>query len=95
MMLPRMLARFLPAALLAAGFAARPAAQVTAPANPAPTPTRDLAREFAAALPPSDKARWTLIPWRRSLRQALAEAAQTGKPVYLLVNDGDVDCGRC
>lgn len=91
----RSLVRLLPAALIAAGFTARPAAQVAAPANTAAAPPRDLASAFACALPPPEEARWTLIPWRRSLRQALAEAAQTGKPVYLFVNDGDVDCGRC
>jgi hypothetical protein len=46
-------------------------------------------------MPPLDEARWTLIPWRHSLTEALAEAKATGKPVYLFVNDGDVASGRC
>lgn len=50
---------------------------------------------FAAAQPPDAEARWTLIPWRHSLRQALAEAERTGKAIYLFVNDGDVESGRC
>ena len=41
------------------------------------------------------EARWTLIPWRHSFTDALAEAKQTKRPIYLYVNDGDVDSGRC
>ena len=50
---------------------------------------------FAAAQPPLTEARWTLVPWRHSLTEALAEARATDKPVYLFVNDGDVESGRC
>lgn len=55
----------------------------------------DLDAAFAAACPPLVEARWTLIPWRHSLTDALAEAKQTRRPIYLYVNDGDVDSGRC
>lgn len=50
---------------------------------------------FAAAVPPLAESRWTLIPWRRSLTDALAESHLTGKPVFLYVNDGEVASGRC
>lgn len=55
----------------------------------------DLDAAFGRALPRPVEARWTLVPWRRSLTAALAEAKATGKAVYLLVNDGEVDSGRC
>jgi hypothetical protein len=55
----------------------------------------DFDAAFAAAMPPVDETRWTLIPWRHSLTEALAEAKATKKPVYLFVNDGDVASGRC
>lgn len=55
----------------------------------------DLDSAFAAARPPVEEARWTAIPWRTSLTEALAEAWRTDKPVYLYVNDGDVASGRC
>ena len=55
----------------------------------------DLDAEFAAALPPLVEARWTLIPWRHSLTDALVEAKATNRPIYLYSNDGDVDSGRC
>ena len=55
----------------------------------------DLQTAFAAAQPPLPEARWTLVPWRHSLTEALAEAKTTNKPVYLFVNDGDVESGRC
>jgi len=60
----------------------------------APVPF-DLDAAFAAAMPPVDEARWTLIPWRHSLTDALAEAKAQKRPIYLFVNDGDVDSGRC
>lgn len=55
----------------------------------------DLDAAFAAAQPPVEEARWTLIPWRHSLTDALAEAKATKRPVFLFINDGDVDSGRC
>ena len=67
-------------------------AQDAPPGAPAPF---DLDAAFAAAMPPVEEARWTLIPWRHSLTDALAEAKRTKRPVYLFVNDGDVDSGRC
>jgi len=67
-------------------------AQDEPPAEPAPF---DLEAAFAAALPPVSEARWTLIPWRHSLTDALAEAKRIQRPIYLFVNDGDVDSGRC
>ena len=63
------------------------AACVAAPAT--------LTAAFAAAQPPVAEARWTLVPWRHSLRLALAEAQRTGKAIYLFVNDGDGESGRC
>lgn len=60
-----------------------------------PAPAFDLDATFAAAMPPAAEARWTLVPWRHSLTEALAEAKQTKRPVYLYVNDGDVESGRC
>ena len=69
---------------------------LTLPAQqPTPPAAFDLDAEFAAAQPPSDEARWTLIPWRHSLTDALVEAKQTKRPIYLYSNDGDVDSGRC
>lgn len=59
------------------------------------TDVPDLDIAFAAAQPPLTEARWTLVPWRHSLTDALAEAKAAGKPVYLFVNDGDVESGRC
>lgn len=55
----------------------------------------DLDAAFAAARPPRVESLWTLIPWRHSLTDALAEAKRTQRPIYLYVNDGDVDSGRC
>ena len=63
--------------------------------EPTPPVAFDLDAEFAAAQPPRDEARWTLIPWRHSLTDALVEAKQTKRPIYLYCNDGDVDSGRC
>lgn len=74
---------FVPLLLAAAG-----AAQAAPPAF-------DLDAAFAAAQPPRAEATWTLIPWRHSLTDALAEAKKDQKPVYLFVNDGDVESGRC
>ena len=61
----------------------------------APVPAWDLDAACAAATPPAAEALWTTIPWRTSFTDALAEAARTGKPVFLYVNDGDVRSGRC
>ena len=58
-------------------------------------PKFDLDVAFAAAQPPRAEASWTLVPWRHSLTDALAEAKKEGKPVYLFVIDGDVESGRC
>jgi hypothetical protein len=65
-----------------------------------PTPTSrsealDIDGAFAAALPPPAESRWTLIPWRHSLTDALAEAKASKRPIYLFVNDGEVDSGLC
>ncbi|MCA8951931.1 MAG: hypothetical protein KDE27_20650 [Planctomycetes bacterium] len=57
--------------------------------------TPDLDAEFAAAQPPTAESLWTLVPWRHSLTEALAEAKRDHKPIYLFVNDGDVESGRC
>lgn len=70
-------------------------AQAAGPDVAADPLAAELDAAFARAMPPPDEARWTLIPWRRSLTDALAEAKVTGKPVYLFVNDGNVDDGRC
>jgi len=75
------------------GCAGALVAQVAPPA--APPPPFDLDAAFAAAQPPLAEARWTLVPWRHSLTEALAEATADNKPVYLFVNDGDVESGRC
>ncbi len=64
-------------------------------AQDVPVAPFDLQTAFAAAQPPLTEARWTLVPWRHSLTEALAEAKATNKPVYLFVNDGDVESGRC
>lgn len=64
-------------------------------AVPAQGPAADVDALFAKALPAEAEARWTSIPWRRSLTRALAEAKATGKPIYLFVNDGNVDTGQC
>lgn len=55
----------------------------------------DLDAAFAEAHPPRVESLWTLIPWRHSLTEALAEGKRTQRPIYLYVNDGDVDSGRC
>lgn len=55
----------------------------------------DLDAAFVSAQPPSVENRWTLIPWRHSLTDALVEAKQTKRPIYLYINDGDVGSGRC
>lgn len=55
----------------------------------------DLDAAFAAVMPPTEEARWTLVPWRHSLTEALQEAKALHRPVYLYVNDGDVESGRC
>ncbi|MCA8954650.1 MAG: hypothetical protein KDC87_01170 [Planctomycetes bacterium] len=68
-------------------------AWTTAAALPAQTPDPETA--FCAAHPASDESRWTLIPWRTSLTESLAEAKRTGKPIYLFVNDGEVESGLC
>lgn len=60
-----------------------------------PAPAVDLDAAFTAAMPPTAEARWTLVPWRHSLTDALVEAKRTKRPVYLYVNDGDVESGRC
>jgi hypothetical protein len=89
--------------LLLTSFALCAQDPTTPPTTPAPTPQAapptpaafDLDAAFAAALPPLAESRWTLIPWRHSLTDALAEAKATTRPVYLFVNDGDVDSGVC
>lgn len=63
--------------------------------EPTPPVAFDLDAEFAGAQPPRDEARWTLIAWRHSLTDALVEAKQTQRPIYLYSNDGDVGSGRC
>lgn len=50
---------------------------------------------FRRSLPDQVESRWTLVPWRASLRAALAEATEAGRPVFLFVNDGEVASGRC
>lgn len=60
-----------------------------------PPPAVDVDATFAAALPPPAESRWTLIPWRHSLTDAIAEAKALQRPVYLYVNDGDVGSARC
>jgi hypothetical protein len=55
----------------------------------------DVDAAFTAAQPPPAEALWTLIPWRHSLTDALAEAKARKRPVYLFVNDGDVESARC
>jgi len=77
---------------LAFGFLAALPAQTAAEL---PAPAFDLDAAFAAAMPPAAEALWTCIPWQRSLTEAMALGKATGKPVYLYVNDGDVDSGRC
>ena len=63
--------------------------------QPAAQAVDELGAAFAAAQPPPAEARWTLVPWRHSLTEALAEAKRVHKPVYLFVTDGDVESGRC
>lgn len=63
--------------------------------QPAPVAGDELSAAFAAAMPPPAEARWTLVPWRHSLTLALAEARALQRPVYVFVNDGDVESGRC
>lgn len=85
-----------PLAAQETGSAGTPCPADTAPAAaaaPAATDPVDLA--FAAALPPSAECRFTLIDWRTSLTDALAEARELRRPVYLYVNDGDPASGRC
>lgn len=55
----------------------------------------DLEAAFADARPPLAEARWTLVPWRTSLSDALAEAERRDKPVFLYVNDGEIWSGKC
>ena len=50
---------------------------------------------FAQVVAQPREARWRLIDWRRSLRVALAEARETGKPVYYFGADGDFFAGNC
>lgn len=59
------------------------------------SPPVDVDAAFAAALPPPAESRWTLVPWRHSLTDALVEAKQTKRPIYLFVNDGDTGSARC
>jgi hypothetical protein len=81
---------------MVAAFAAFALVPVLGFQDPAKTAVPfDLEAAFAAAMPPREEARWTLIPWRHSLTEALAEAKATGKAVYLFVNDGDTASGRC
>jgi hypothetical protein len=70
--------------------------QVSSPAGEAGAQEPfDLERAFAAAVAPDEEARWTLVPWRSSLTEALAESRGSDTPVYLYVNDGEVESGRC
>lgn len=55
----------------------------------------DLEAAFQAAMPPRVEALWRTIPWRTSLTDALEEARKADKPVYMFVNDGEVQSGRC
>lgn len=78
------------------GSAGTPCPADAAPAAaiaPAATDPVDLA--FAAALPPAAETGFTQIDWRTSLTDALAEARELRRPVYLYVNDGDPASGRC
>ena len=38
--------------------------------------------------------RWRSIPWRTSLKVALAEAEKSGKPVFFFGYDGTLDDGN-
>jgi hypothetical protein len=85
-----------PAPAIAAAFVAGLLASVAAAArSPQGEANAALDAAFARAMPPVEEARWTLVPWRRSLGDALAEAGRTRRPVFLYVNDGDTDSGRC
>lgn len=83
------------ASLVAPGLAQDPPPAEPGAGAAAGAVAATLAETFAAAQPPAAEARWTLVPWRHSLRQALAEAERTGKAIYLFVNDGEVASGRC
>lgn len=80
--------------LLLAGCLGLPTTELR-PQQPATEAWRALDADFAATRTPAAEARWTLVPWRKSLTAALAESRRSGKPVYLFVNDGEVETGFC
>lgn len=51
-------------------------------------------RERALALTPKESA-WQGIHWVTDLSDGLALARRTGRPVFLMANDGRIDLGRC
>ena len=55
----------------------------------------DLQQACADVAATARESRWQLVPWRRSLKAALAEAERTGKPVWYFGADGDFWTGNC
>jgi len=49
---------------------------------------------LARSQPTQAELRWRLVPWMRSLRQALAAGSRTGKPVFYFGYDGILDTGN-
>ncbi len=52
-------------------------------------------KEFAAIRATRRESQWRLIPWRASLKAALAEAQKANKPVYMFCADGIWETGNC
>lgn len=47
-------------------------------------------REFAAFIRPAeDELRWRAIPWLSDLREAVKQAAEQGKPIFLWTMNGN------
>jgi len=53
-----------------------------------------IAMALARSQPTQAELRWRLVPWMRSLRQALAAGSRTGKPVFYFGYDGILDTGN-
>jgi hypothetical protein len=76
---------------LALGLGAPCEAQTAGTTGPIGRAVADRIRQIEAR----DVASWRKIAWKDSLVAARAASQREGRPVFLLVYDGNVDTGRC
>jgi hypothetical protein len=52
-------------------------------------------KRVARMRPSTDETRFDLIAWAPGLRDAIAAAKASGRPVFLFTNSGHINTGRC